>query len=102
MQALAVHSCHALKDMGIWRIALRANTELVANLLCRGACMQYVNAEEIVMNLSGPMRRALAQAVAEVIPDQECDEALLYKAFVKAVRKQCGTWVTVPDKCVRD
>lgn len=64
--------------------------------------MQYVNAEEIVLNLSGQMRRALSQAMAEALPDQEFDEALLYKAFVKAVRKQCGTWVTVPDKCVRD
>jgi hypothetical protein len=64
--------------------------------------MQYVNAEEIVLNLSGQMRRALSQAMAEALPNQEFDEALLYKAFVKAVRKQCGTWVTVPDKCVRD
>jgi len=64
--------------------------------------MQYVNAEEIVTNLSGPMRRALSQAMAEALPGQEFDEASLYKAFVKAVRKQCGTWATVPDKCVRD
>jgi len=64
--------------------------------------MQYVNAEEIVLNLSGQMRRALSQAMAEALPNQEFDEALLYKAFVKAVRKQCGTWITVPDKCVRD
>jgi predicted S18 family serine protease len=64
--------------------------------------MQYVNAEEIVLNLSGQMRRALSQAMAEALPNQEFDEALLYKAFAKAVRKQCGTWVTVPDKCVRD
>jgi hypothetical protein len=64
--------------------------------------MQYVNPEEIVTNLSGQMRRALLQTVNEILPGQEVDEAALYKAFVKAVRKQCGTWISVPDKCVRD
>jgi len=64
--------------------------------------MQYINAEEIVLNLPSQMRKALAQAVNEILPGQTFDEATLYKAFAKAVRKQCGTWTTVPDKCVRE
>jgi hypothetical protein len=47
------------------------------------------------------MKRALEQAVHEVLPDAEFDRHALYRAFKRAVRRKCSTWEEVPDQYVR-
>ena len=62
--------------------------------------MAKVRIEEIVDHLSSEMRRALADAVREVLPNATVDDHALYRAFVRAVRRKCNTWENVPDQYV--
>ena len=63
--------------------------------------MAQVNIEEIVDHLDSEMRRALEDAVREVAPSIMVDSRTLHRAFVRAVRRRCSTWETVPDQYVR-
>lgn len=62
--------------------------------------MARVRVEDIVDHLSSDMRRALGDAVREVMPGANVDEYNLYRAFRRAVGRKCGLWSRVPDRCV--
>ncbi len=62
--------------------------------------MAKIKPEEIVDDLSTEMRRALEDAVREVIPDAQFDAYELFRAFKRAVRRKCSTWETVQDSHV--
>lgn len=64
--------------------------------------MARVKIEEIVDSLSSDIRRALADAVNEVIDDAKFDEHELFRAFKRAVSRKCSTWERVPDRYVQD
>ena len=59
--------------------------------------MARVKIEQVVGHLSTELRKALAQAVEEAIPDAEFDEHELFRAFQRAVGRRCSTWERVPD-----
>lgn len=62
--------------------------------------MARVKIEEIIEHLDSDMKRALEAAVKECFPDAQVERQRLFKAFVKQVRKKCGTWENVPDRCI--
>lgn len=62
--------------------------------------MARVKPEGIIDHLRSEMRRALADAVKEVLPDAAVDEHALFRAFKRAVRRKCSTWEQVPDSDV--
>ena len=59
--------------------------------------MARINPEEIVDDLSSEFRRALEDAVLEILPNAEFDRSELFRAFKRAVRRKCSTWETVSD-----
>lgn len=62
--------------------------------------MARVQPDEIVDHLGSDFRRALADAVNEVVPGARFDEHELFRAFKRAVRRKCSTWENVPDQYV--
>ncbi|HEX9934073.1 MAG TPA: hypothetical protein VGB38_02655 [bacterium] len=62
--------------------------------------MARINAEEIVRDLSSQFRKALTQAVQEVLPGTPFDDQELFHAFRKALRRKCDVWERVRDECV--
>lgn len=64
--------------------------------------MARVKIEEIIDSLSSDMRRALADAVNEVIDDADFDEHELLRAFKRAVGRKCSTWERIPDRYIQD
>lgn len=62
--------------------------------------MARVKIEEIIQNIDYGVRRALAEAVKETIPDAEFDEHDLFRAFVRSVRRKCNTWERVSDSYI--
>jgi len=62
--------------------------------------MARIKPEEIVDDLSSEFRRALSDAVSEVLPGASFDEYELFRAFKRAVRRKCGTWERVRDSHV--
>lgn len=63
--------------------------------------MAQVNIEEIVDHLSSEIRRALGDAVQEVLPNAQIDAHDLFRAFRRAVGRKCNTWEEVPDQYVQ-
>ena len=63
--------------------------------------MARINPDDIVLELNSEFRRALQDAVREVIPDANFDPYELFRAFERAVRRKCGTWEHVPDQFVK-
>lgn len=63
--------------------------------------MAQVNIEEVVEHLNSDMRRALAEAVRQVIPEAQFNEYNLFRAFKRAVGRKCDSWERVPDQHVR-
>jgi len=59
--------------------------------------MARIKPEEIVDDLSSELRRALSDAVSEVLPGVSFEEHELFRAFKRAVRRKCGTWKRVRD-----
>jgi hypothetical protein len=59
--------------------------------------MARVKPEHIIDDLSSEMRKALGDAVREVLPEAEFDEHALFRAFKRAVRRKCSTWERVKD-----
>jgi hypothetical protein len=51
----------------------------------------------VIDDLSSDMRKALANAVKEVIPNVFFDEWELFRAFKRAVHRKCSTWEQVKD-----
>ena len=64
--------------------------------------MAQVKIDDVLDALKSDLRRALANAVHEVIPSAQFDESQLYRAFCRAARHKCSTWETVPDDAVQD
>lgn len=62
--------------------------------------MARVQPDEIVDELRSEFRRALEEAVNEVIPDTKFDSYELYRAFHRAVRRKCSTWENVSDRYI--
>jgi len=63
--------------------------------------LAQVQPEEIIDHLDSEMRRALEEAVMEVIPNATFDAHELFRAFKRAVRRKCRTWEQVPDPYVK-
>jgi len=64
--------------------------------------MARVKIEEIIYHLDRDMKRALEIAVNEEIPNAQFDRNRLFKAFLRGVRRKCGTWENVPSHYVDD
>ncbi len=64
--------------------------------------MARVQVENIVDHLSSEMRRALEDAVSEVVPGANVDAYELFRAFRRAVGRKCNTWESVPDHYVNN
>jgi hypothetical protein len=64
--------------------------------------MKYVDPEEIVDHLSSEVRKALKDAVQEVMPSAQFDEQKLFRAFKRALSRKCSRWEQVSDRCVKD
>ena len=64
--------------------------------------MAQVNIEEIIDYLSSDLRQALEQAVKRVIPDAEFNRNVLFREFIKSVRRRCNIWEQVPDIYIRE
>jgi len=62
--------------------------------------MARVKIEYILDQLDREMRRALRAAALEAMPNSVVDERLLFRAFKRALSRNCNTWETVPDDCV--
>jgi hypothetical protein len=63
--------------------------------------MALVNIVWIVDHLSSGMRRALADAVEEVLPGANIESQALFRAFKRALAHKCSTWENVPDDYVK-
>lgn len=63
--------------------------------------MAQIKPEEILEDLSSKFRRALSDAVSEVLPDVRFDEYELFRAFKRAIRRKCSTWEGVRDSHVK-
>ncbi len=64
--------------------------------------MVRVNVQSIVEYLSSDMRKALEEAVVRTVdPEPEFDRDELFREFVVAVGRNCSTYSSVPDLCVR-
>ena len=59
--------------------------------------MARIKIEAIVGHLESDLRRALADAVSEVMPNTKADEYDLFRAFKRAVSRRCSSWERVPD-----
>ena len=62
--------------------------------------MARVRIENIIDHLDYNIRRALKDAVDEVLPGVRCDERELFRAFKRALYRRCSTWERVPDMYV--
>ncbi len=63
--------------------------------------MTKIKMESVVEQLSAQVRRALADAVTNTIPDASFDEYQLFREFKHAIGRSCATWETIPNECVR-
>lgn len=68
----------------------------------RGGMMAKIQIENVVDHLSSEMRRALQDAVSEVLPGADFDAYELFRAFRRAVGRKCNTWESVPDRYVNN
>jgi len=62
--------------------------------------MARVRIQKIIERLDYDMKRALEDAISEVLPDADVDRDELYRAFRRAVGRKCSTWVNVSDNDV--
>jgi len=62
--------------------------------------MAKVKIEEIIDHLDSEMKMALEDTFTKMAPSLKIDKNTIFREFIKAVRKRCGTWETVPDHFV--
>jgi hypothetical protein len=62
--------------------------------------MARVRIEGVIEHVDYDLRRALVDAVNEVIPNAQFDDYALFRAFVRAVGRKCNTWESVPDHLI--
>jgi hypothetical protein len=65
-----------------------------------GFAMPRVNMDEVIFALSNETKRALHDAMQEVMPNATYDVDELFQAFHRAIYRRCSKWQTVPDKAV--
>jgi hypothetical protein len=63
--------------------------------------MAKLKMEAIFEKKDYELRRALEDALQEVLPGVRVDVHELYRAFTRAVARKCSTWETVPDRYVK-
>ncbi len=59
--------------------------------------MAQIEIEEIVGYLDCEIRGALKETVNEVIGNVTVDEYELFHTFIRAIRRKCSTWESVPS-----
>lgn len=64
--------------------------------------MARIKPEDIIDNLKTPIKKALTEAVTQIIPNTEFDAELLFREFKKQIRFKCSTWERVPNTAVQD
>lgn len=57
--------------------------------------------EDVVDHLSTEMRRALDEAVRQVMPGAQFNSHELYPAVKRAVYRKCRIWEQVPDRFIK-
>jgi len=62
--------------------------------------MARIKIEAVLDALDSDLRKALANAVRETLPEAQFDERQLYRAFTRAARRKCMTWERVPDDAI--
>lgn len=62
--------------------------------------MAKIKIDDILDHLDYELRRALEDAVLEIIPNARFDPHQLYRAFTRAAYRKCSTWESVPDRYV--
>ena len=62
--------------------------------------MAKVKIEEIIDHLDSEMKKALEDTFTKMAPSLKIDKNTIFREFIKAVRKRCSTWETVPDHFV--
>lgn len=62
--------------------------------------MARVKIQSIIEHLDYDMKRALENAVENVLPNANIDRSELYREFRRAVGRKCSTWVDVSDQDV--
>lgn len=62
--------------------------------------MARVRIQRIIEHLDYDMKRALEDAISELLPQANVDRDELYRAFRRAVGRKCSTWVNVSDNDV--
>ena len=62
--------------------------------------MARLNTEEIVDHLSDKLKKSLAAAIAEHLPDAKYDMVLFYRSFRKSFILNNKNWIDVPDRFV--
>lgn len=63
--------------------------------------MTKIKMDAIVDQLSNQVRRALADAVKNTIPETSFDEYQLFREFKHAVGRRCASWEAIPNEYVR-
>lgn len=63
--------------------------------------MAQVKIEDVIDHLDFEMKRALEDAVQEVMPGVSFDRDELFRAFKRKVYMKCSTWETVPDHLIQ-
>lgn len=64
--------------------------------------MARIKIESVIEKLDYDLKRALADAVDEVMPGADIDREELYRAFKRAIGRKCSTWVRIPDHYVQE
>ncbi len=59
-----------------------------------------IKIEDIIDHLNSEIRKALRDAVLEVMPNAQFDEYNLFRAFKRSIRRKCHTWESVPDNYI--
>jgi hypothetical protein len=63
--------------------------------------MARIKIQSVIEKLDYELKRALEDAVGEVMPGAHIDRDELYRAFKRAVGRKCSTWVRIPDHHVQ-
>lgn len=62
--------------------------------------MARIKIEDCLEHMKPDIRSALGIAVEKAIPGSQADRSELYREFIRAIRRKCQTWESVPDRLV--
>jgi len=62
--------------------------------------MARIKIEAVIDRLDSNIRRALENAVKEVLPNANFDSYELFRAFKRAIGRKCNIWERIPDNYV--